>query len=82
VTKTKERALAPLDISKLYSPVEAAPYLHMSVRMVVRRLDARHIGHVKIGRKRFISGAQILAYFGEHTEDPRPEHMRPSLRSA
>jgi excisionase family DNA binding protein len=82
VQKQQRPALPPLDPSKLYSPEEAAPYLRLTVRQVVRRLDARHIGFVKPDRKRYIMGTQILVYLGEKTTNPRPEHLRPDLRNA
>jgi excisionase family DNA binding protein len=80
--KVYEPDVPPVRLEWAYSPEEAAPYLRMSERAVTRRLDAGHIGHVMLGGKRFITGAQILAYMGEHTTDPRPEHLRPSLRNA
>jgi hypothetical protein len=51
----------------------------MSLRMVKRRLDNGSLGYVKIGRRRFVNGRQILAYLAEHEVDPLPERLRPSL---
>lgn len=81
-THVYEPEVPPVRLDWLYAPEEAAPYLRMSLRQVTRRLDAGHLGYTKIGRKRYISGAQIAAYMGEHAVDPRPPHMRPNLRGA
>ena len=51
----------------------------MSERMMMRRLDSGAIGHVKVGRKRFIRGSQILAFMDEHAMEPLPANMRPRL---
>ena len=69
----------PIQIECLYSPAEAGRYLRMTERMVYRRLDSGAIGHVKIGRTRYIKGAQILAFMSDNEVDPRPAHLRPRL---
>ena len=69
----------PVDINATYTPEEAGEHLRMSLRMVKRRLDNGSLGYVKIGRRRFVNGRQILAYLAEHEVDPLPERLRPSL---
>lgn len=69
----------PLLLECLYDPVQAGRYLGMSERMMHRRLDSGAIGHVKVGRKRLIRGAQILAFMNEHEMDALPANMRPRL---
>ena len=69
----------PLELDRLYDPVQAGRYLGMSERMMKRRLDAGAIGNVQVGRKRMIRGRQIIAFMDEHEVDPLPANQRPRL---
>jgi hypothetical protein len=78
-TDPPEQPDKPLLLECLYTPEQAGRYLNMSERMMMRRLDSGSIGHVKVGRVRYISGGQIVSFISENSVEPLPDHLRPRL---
>lgn len=67
-----ERPERPIDVTASYTFEEAAAYLQVSKRAVMRLIDAGRIGYLEVNQKnRRILGRQILDYMERQARGPR-----------